>query len=257
MTKGGSAPLDVPSQVGLPQSDNFPPAGAHVLVLGPVERHPLTYSRLSARSGTVMPIVAVKLDDQASGRDYSVGDELAGECPLREVVDPHRIQQRVSGNLGAGYVNGLLHGAHREYPCIDIRVGISTGNGAVGDVVVSAGGPGRRPAERAAAHLARVRRLVAPLVRVVAIVRAELRIGGAALGYVEVKSALGALERGPGSPLWPRGTSVAGKRAVLPPGWHPLSDDSAAGNARDGPDLVSLYTLCHKPSIQQRLTQRS
>lgn len=255
MTKHAPALLDIANKVRLPQSHYLPPASPHVLVLGIVQGHAFKDAWFSTGSSAVVPVVPIELHNQPSRRNYRVGDELSGELLLREVVNSHRVKERIPGSLCASYVQRLLHGAHRENPRVHVGVRIPTRNGAVLDVVVAAGGPRRGPTETVSANLTYVRSLVSALVRVVASVRAEGPDCNPVSWEVKLVPALLANNVLALLSLRPRRTPVARKGAVLPSGWHSLSYDRSAGNARDGPNFVTLGSFCHTPSISRPSSQ--
>lgn len=173
MTDHISAAARIGHKVTTPKTDRVPAARSCVGVLRYVESYSASNSRLGAAARTIMPVVAVELHQQARAANSRVGGEFPGEDSLPVVVDAKGVEDGVPRSLNTGRpprLQGLVHGEqHRASRWISV----TTGERAVRDPVVTAGGTTRRPAERRAASLACVCRFVSPLVGVVACIRAE------------------------------------------------------------------------------------
>src|ERR1039457_826617 len=127
------ASREIPLEVGFPEPYDRPATGAHVGVLGVVERHPAPYPRLDAGALPVVPVVAVELDDDSVVGQPGVDTELPGKYRLWFVRDAQLGQKGVADPLSAGRAPQLLIRAHLEQHGVTLRVGIPAGQRAVSD----------------------------------------------------------------------------------------------------------------------------
>src|SRR5690606_4325870 len=215
LTDTSRTPLGIVPQVRLPQPHNLPAARPDVTVLRTVQRHPAADASLPARALPVVPVVAVKLDDETGRRDHRVGGELATEDRLPQILHAEGVEQRVAHPFHLRRAPELLTGVHLEQHGSALGVGITTREGAVGDPVPTGRRAGRGPAEGAAAHLARVLGLSVPLGRIVAAEGAVAPLPFSHTGRWHVESRTAPLA-GPvlaSSPMRPWAGSVTRERA--------------------------------------------
>ena len=249
MTDTRRAHLGIVPQVRLPQPHNLPAARPGVAVLGSVKSNPATDASLAARALPVVPVVAVKLDDETGRRDRRVGGELATECRLPQVLHAEAVEQRIAQLFRSGRATELLSSIHFEQHGAALRVGVTASERTVGDPVGAGRRAGRGPAEGAATRLARVLRLAVALGRVVAVegAVAPLPLHQSTRGHVEARTAPLAGPVLAGSSLRSRAGSVARERAVARARSASLRERHAAPLAGDRPNLVTLLTFCHTP----------
>lgn len=232
------------TEIRLPQAQHSPPTGAHVGVLRSVQGYATTDPRLDAVPLPVVPVVAVKLHDEASRGDRRVWDELPVERLLPKVGNPEAIEQCVAVRLGPRHAPALARRVHGDQPRPPFEVRVPAWQRAIGRVVPAAGCAARRPAERGAAHLADVVGLVPRLVCLAARLAAEP--GAAPTGLcIEPSAAPSAGLVGAPLPLWTRRSPIALDRAKPRPGAHPPRDDAAASGTSDRADTVALNALRH------------
>ena len=249
LTDTRRAPLGIGPQVRLPEANNLPTARPDVLVLGLVKGHPATDASFVACALPVVPVVAVKLDDETGRRDRRVGGELSAEGRLLQVLHAEAVEQCVAEPFGPRRATELLPSVHLEQHGAALGVGVATSERAVGDPVGAGRRAGRGPAEGAATYLARVLGLAFPLGRVVADERA---VAPFALGHAAGRNVEGRPTPLAGSVLTSatlraRRRSVAGQRAVARSRRAPLGHLHSASVANERSHPVSRSTLSHNP----------
>ncbi|QDH48647.1 hypothetical protein SEA_TECHAGE_59 [Mycobacterium phage Techage] len=248
MTDSLGAPDRIVAQVGLPQPQHLPAARADIGVLGAVERDAAQNARLGRRTRSVVPVVAVELENQSCGGNNGVGRELAAEHDLTPVAHAEAVEKRVTGALGARRATGLLGGVHAQQQFSTLGICVAASQGTVGYSVRARLGARRRPAELVAAHLAYMHSFRSTLVRVVAVERTELPL---ALGYsaarnVERRPTMRTRPRFAGTTFCTRGGQIAVVRAEPLTGPHPARDRVAAPRARNRAHLIARQSFSHK-----------
>lgn len=241
------ASVRVCDQVRLPKVEDRPARRFRIRLLGAVQSYTLEHARFGAGPGPVVPVVAVKLDDETVLGERGVNGELPADYRLPVVLGADALNDFVAYALGLGGRCELLRGVHGEESLTERGVGVPARKSAVGRVVGE--DARRRPTECCAADSTGVRRLVSALVRVVARYRAEPGTRLAARS-VEGRFAPFAGDLASGPTTGPRGCgAVAGQGAETLVGTQPCSDRLAATGADDSPDFVLARALCHRKSV--------
>lgn len=186
MSKALTAQFRIVPQLGIPESNNLPPAGPNIFVLRAVKGHSTHNAGFSAVPRTVMPIITVELDYEPGGWDYGIGCELHGKRALPFIFNARRVQHRVAKGLGLRHLPGLLDCLHTDKHFPASRVSVTTTHGAVSNPIVPGRATGRGPPERVSTGFALVLSFVSPLILIVAVIGAEActRLN-AVLGYIK------------------------------------------------------------------------
>ncbi|AJF40410.1 hypothetical protein SEA_CAMSTER_55 [Mycobacterium phage Camster] len=249
MTDFLGATIRIVAQIGFPEPQNLPAARANVGILGSVECNAPQYARFGRRSCAVVPVVAVKLDDQPGCGNNGIGRELAAEHDLTLVAHAETVEQRVSGALGARHATALLSCVHAQQHFSAFGIGVAASQGAVSDSVRARSGSRRRPTELVAAHLAYVGGLRLTLVRVVTIERAEPSVAfvDSAARNVERRPTVRTCSSFASAAVWTGRRPVAAGRTESLSGSHPARDRVTAPRARNRAHLIASQPLSHKP----------
>lgn len=186
MSKALTAQFRIVPQLGIPESNNLPPAGPNIFVLRAVKCHAPHNTGFSTVPRPVMPIIPVELNYKPGGRDYSIGRELHGKRALPFIFNAYRVQHGVTKRLGLRHLPGLLDYLHANKHFPASRVSVTTIQGAVSNPIVPRRATGRGPPERVSTDFALVFSFVPPLILIVAVIGAEARTRlNAALGYIK------------------------------------------------------------------------
>ena len=238
----------ITQEIGLPESENAPTAGADVSVLAAVEGDAPADPRFSACSLPVVPIVAVELDDQHGLEYKGVGRELAIEDGLPVVVNAEAIEQCVSRDLSSRYSPTQKSSLRGDDGRAVFRILVAACNGAVLDVVLSSRRSAGRPAKFFSAGSARVLGLVAALIQVVAGDRAEPTLAEfyAGAGYVKVGPAPVAGSRLASASGGPLAGAIARQRTVLRARSGSLGYGFPATRTGERADFIARRSFCHR-----------
>jgi len=181
-----------------------------------------------------VPVVAIKLHDDATRFNEGIDTKLVCQKMLGSVRDAERIQDFITSYFGPCPFASLLRDVHFSQSLRKIRVNIATRNGAVD------GSERGRAAKFLAADFASVDRFIPTLPSVRALLRAEEILGHARFLNVGQLSAKRARHHFPVVPLDSRRSAVALKRAILLSLCAPPRTGCAAAKADNRPNSVSV-----------------
>lgn len=142
-------------QIAFPEPDNTIPAGVHICILRGVESHAFALARVGLWEllRVAMPVIAVKLYDQALLGQERINTEFTTDDMLGQINQPQIVEQRMADLFDRSLVSALLGGIHFDQHSPAIGIGVAAVQRAVQHVVSFAR---RRPAKTTAANLTRI-----------------------------------------------------------------------------------------------------
>lgn len=164
-----------------------------------------------------MPVIAIKLNNQAKRRNKGIHAELLSYEMLLVIRYLQRIKGRVARYLKFGPLHGLLSEVHSHQHRAFFGIGIPASDRAVLDAVLTAGGQGRGFPKRLLANLADVRRFAPSLPLIDARNAAKMKLMAFYEAAGLVCNSLTLMTRNifAGLSCWTARRSVARKRAIF------------------------------------------
>lgn len=160
-----------------------------------------------------MPIIAVKLNHDANGRNEGIDTELATDKMLTLVNNTKRIKQSITLALITVRVQSLLSGIRSNQLGVSTRVGIAASQRAISDIVSLVAG--WRPLKSLTTYLADMLSFISSLPLIGMIVGAEVnRLAEAIGGNIDWGVTDSASHGLPRFPLWATRLAVAIQRAI-------------------------------------------